>query len=155
MWRVRVLITAARCTWRSKATRGSVQMVWRGGWCMTGLRRSDANGTVQPALAIAWESDDNYHRWHFRLRPGVHFHDGSAVTSLHVVASLTAACSGQCPWTAVRAVGPSVVFTNDSPMPNLPALLASDQFLIALTTAADGKTAAGAIGTGPFQAHGL
>src|SRR6185369_3379210 len=116
-----------------------------------GLTSIGINGTVQPALATAWESDNNDHRWQFRLRPGVHFHDGSAVTSLNVVASLTAACSGQCPWTAVRAVGTSVVFTDDSPMPNLPALLAGDQYLITLTTAADGKTAAGAIGTGPFQ----
>jgi peptide/nickel transport system substrate-binding protein len=120
-----------------------------------GLTSFGINGTVQPALAIAWESDNNDHRWQFRLRPGVHFHDGSAVTSLNVVASLTAACGGQCPWTAVRAVGTSVVFTDDSPMPNLPALLAGDQYLIALTTAADGKTAAGAIGTGPFQLTGF
>ena len=97
-----------------------------------GLTSFGINGTVQPALAIAWESDNNDHRWQFRLRPGVHFQDGSAVTSLNVVASLTAACSGQCPWTAVRAVGTSVIFTDDSPMPNLPALLAGDQYLIAL-----------------------
>jgi peptide/nickel transport system substrate-binding protein len=120
-----------------------------------GLTSFGINGTVQPALAIAWESDNNDHRWQFRLRPGVHFHDGSAVTSLNVVASLTVACGGQCPWTAVRAVGTSVVFTDDSPMPNLPALLAGDQYLIALTTAPDGKTAAGAIGTGPFQLTGF
>ena len=120
-----------------------------------GLTSIGINGTVQPALATAWESDNNDHRWQFRLRPGVHFHDGSAVTSLNVVASLTAACSGQCPWTAVRAVGTSVIFTDDSPMPNLPALLAGDQYLIALTTASDGKTAAGAIGTGPFQLTGF
>jgi len=116
-----------------------------------GLTSIGINGTLQPALATAWESDNNDHRWQFRLRPGVHFHDGSAVTSLNVVASLMAACNGQCPWTAVRAVGTSVVFTDDSPMPNLPALLAGDQYLITLTTAVDGKTAAGAIGTGPFQ----
>jgi len=120
-----------------------------------GLTSFGINGTVQPALAIAWESDNNDHRWQFRLRPGVHFHDGSAVTSLNVVASLTEACSGPCPWTAVRAVGTSVVFTDESPMPNLPALLAGDQYLIALTTASDGKTAAGAIGTGPFQLTGF
>jgi len=54
----------------------------------------------------------------------------------------------------VKAVGPLVIFTNDSPMPNLPSLLASDQFLIALTTRADGKTS-GAIGTGPFQVTGF
>ena len=43
----------------------------------------------------------------------------------------------------MQAVGPLVVFTSDSPMPNLPALLAGDQFLIALTATADGKTPSG------------
>jgi ABC-type transport system substrate-binding protein len=36
-------------------------------------------------------------------------------------------------------------------MPNLPYLLAGDQYLIALSTSADGTTPAGLIGTGPFQ----
>ena len=40
-------------------------------------------------------------------------------------------------------------------MPNLPALLASDQYLIAQTLTADGKTPSGAIGTGPFQVTGF
>ncbi len=120
-----------------------------------GLTQLDANGTVRPALALSWESDNNDHRWQFRLRPGVHFHDGSPLTSAAVVASLSASCTADCPWTAVQAVGPLVVFTSDSPMPNLPALLAGDQFLIALTATADGKTPAGAIGTGPFQVTGF
>jgi peptide/nickel transport system substrate-binding protein len=77
------------------------------------------------------------------------------LTSAVVVASLTVSCSANCPWDAVRAVGPLVVFTNDSAMPNLPALLASDEFLIAMTATADGKTSTGAIGTGPFQVTGF
>jgi MarR-like DNA-binding transcriptional regulator SgrR of sgrS sRNA len=40
-------------------------------------------------------------------------------------------------------------------MPNLPALLAGDRYLIALTTTAEGKTAAEGIGTGPFQLSGF
>ena len=40
-------------------------------------------------------------------------------------------------------------------MPNLPALLAGGDFLIALTITADGKTPNGAIGTGPFQLTGF
>lgn len=120
-----------------------------------GLTQLDASGAVRPALALTWEQDNNFHRWQFRLRPGVRFHEGSALTSTAVAASLTASCSAHCPWDAVRAVGPLVVFTNDSPMPNLPALLASDEFLIGLITTADGKTAAGGIGTGPFQVTGF
>ena len=119
------------------------------------LTELDPSGTVRPALALAWESDNNNHRWQFRLRPGVHFHDGSSLTSAAVVVSLTASCNGDCPWTTVKAVGPLVVFTSDSPMPNLPALLAGDQFLIAQTATADVKIAAGRIGTGPFQVTGF
>jgi ABC-type transport system substrate-binding protein len=120
-----------------------------------GLTSIGTNGAVEPALAIAWESDSNDHRWQMRLRPGVRFHDGSPLTSAGVAASLTASCSTECPWTAVRAVGSAVVFTGDSPMPNLPALLGDDQYLIALITTADGKTAADGIGTGPFQLSGF
>lgn len=114
-----------------------------------------SDGSIHPALAIDWQSDDSFQRWQFRLRPGVHFHDGSALTTSAVVASLATTCPSNCPWTAVRATGSSVVFTSDAPMPNLPALLDSDQFLIAQTMVTDGKTPSGAIGTGPFQAAGL
>lgn len=119
-----------------------------------GLTRFDSSGAVQPALAVAWTSDNDDHRWEFRLRPGVHFHDGTPLTSIAVGASLNVACPANCPWTSVRAVGSSVVFTSDSPMPDLPALLATDEFLIALTVTGDSKTAAPNVGTGPFQVSG-
>jgi peptide/nickel transport system substrate-binding protein len=115
-----------------------------------GLTQLDG-GTVRPALALAWDSDNNNHRWQFRLRPGVRFHDGTPLTSAAVAVSLMASCNADCPWTGVKAVGPLVVFTSDSQMPNLPALLASDQFLIALNPTADGKTTPAGAGTGPFQ----
>ncbi len=120
-----------------------------------GLTQLDGRGALRQALALTWESDNNKHRWQFRLRPGVHFHDGSPLTSAAVVASLTASCNANCPWSAVKTVGPLVVFTNDSSMPNLPTLLADDQFLIVLTATADGKTPVGPIGTGPFQVTGF
>jgi MarR-like DNA-binding transcriptional regulator SgrR of sgrS sRNA len=122
---------------------------------LDGLTVFDANGAVKPALALDWQSDSNDHRWQFRLRPGVRFHDGSPLTSVNVVASLNTACKSNCPWTAVHAVGQSVVFTSDSPMSSLPALLAGDDFLIALTITADGKTPPGDTGTGPFQVAGF
>ncbi|MGD0731529.1 MAG: ABC transporter substrate-binding protein [Terracidiphilus sp.] len=117
-----------------------------------GLIRMNADGNGQPALAVRWESENNDHRWQFWLRPGVHFHDGSPLTAAAVAASLTASCAANCPWTAVRSVGYSVVFTGDSPMPNLPQLLAGDDSLIrGFGTGTSGTT----VGTGPFQPAGF
>jgi peptide/nickel transport system substrate-binding protein len=122
---------------------------------LDGLTSMGADGTVRAALAIDWKSENDNHRWQFRLRPGVHFHDGTAVNSGNVVASLTAICGAGCPWTTMRAVGSSVVFLSDSPLPNLPELLAGDEFRIALNGADSGATAPGTMGTGPFQFVGF
>jgi peptide/nickel transport system substrate-binding protein len=117
-----------------------------------GLTALDANGAVQPALAASWQSDDNDHRWEFRLRPDAHFHDGSLLNAAVVEMSLNLSCAANCPWTSVHAVGSSsLVFTSDAPLPNLPALLAGDAFLITLTRNADGQPTAQPTGTGPFQ----
>jgi peptide/nickel transport system substrate-binding protein len=118
---------------------------------LDGLTRMDADGIARPALAIEWKSDGSDHRWQFRLRPGVHFQDGSPLTSIAVAGALNLDCPQNCPWTAVRAVGTQVVFTGDSPMPNLPELLASDEYLIALAVTSEGKTPEGVVGTGAFQ----
>lgn len=111
-----------------------------------GLTESGPDGTLRPALAIAWSAENADHRWQFRLRPGVQFHDGSPVTSVAVVASLMASCAANCAWGSVRAVGGSVIFSSDTPMPNLPALLAGDEFLIAEIQASGSDG-----GTGPYQ----
>ena len=115
---------------------------------LDGLTRMDADGSAQPALAVEWKSENQDHRWEFRLRPGVHFHDGSNLTSDIAVTALSAACAANCPWTTIHAVGSSVIFVGNAPMPNLPALLAGDEYLIA-------ADAGGNIGTGPFQLNGF
>lgn len=122
---------------------------------LDGLTRIDTSGAAQPALAVEWKPENDNHRWQFKLRPGVHFTDGSPLTPIAVVGSLNAACPQNCPWTAVRAAGSSVAFTGDSAMPNLPELLAGDEFLIALTVTSEGKSPQGMIGTGAFQAAGF
>jgi peptide/nickel transport system substrate-binding protein len=117
---------------------------------LDGLTRLDADGTVRPALAVDWKSENDDHRWQFRLRAGVHFQDGSPLTPVAVVEALNVVCPQNCPWNAVRAAGGSVVITGDSPMPDLPALLAGDEFLVALTVTSEGKTPENVIGTGAF-----
>lgn len=115
-----------------------------------GLTAIGSDGSVQPALATSWQPDNRDHRWQFTLRSGVSFQDGSPLTAASVVESLNRSCNGNCPWSAVHAVGSTLVFTSDSPMPHLPAILAGDQFLIALTVGADGLSPANPTGTGPF-----
>ena len=119
-----------------------------------GLTRMDSSGLARPALAVEWKSENSNHRWQFKLRQGVSFSDGTAVTSINIVASLNASCPSNCPWGAVRALGGSVVFTSDTPMPLLPALLAGDTYLIALPnpdSASDDRL----LGTGPYQTAGF
>jgi ABC-type transport system substrate-binding protein len=115
-----------------------------------GLTKIANDGSVRPALAVAWSSENAEHRWQFRLRPGVRFHGGSALTSTTIAASLMASCAANCPWGTIRALGTSVVFTSDAPMPHLPQLLAGDDFLISKPQASDSDG-----GTGPFQVSGF
>lgn len=158
-----LLLVAATCAWgRTRPHYGGTLRVEIAGdpWqrpdglarrlVLDGLTRIGADGAVRPALAVEWKSDNGDHRWQFRLRPGVHFHDGSPLSSIAVAGSLNVACPQSCPWGAVRAVGGSVVFTGDEPMPNLPELLAGDEYRIALTLNSDGHPPEGVVGTGAF-----
>jgi len=120
---------------------------------LDGLTAMSLDGTVRPALAVEWKPENDDHRWQFRLRSGVHFHDGTAVNSANVVASLTAICGSGCPWTAIHAVGSSVVFTSDSALPNLPELLSGDEYRIALQ-GSENAAIHESIGTGAFQFTG-
>ena len=122
---------------------------------LDGLTSMGPDGVARPALAVEWKSENDNHRWQFHLRPGVHFHDGTPLNSSNVVASLTAICGAACPWTTIHAVGSSAVFTSDLPMPNLPELLAADEYRIALIGAGNIATQPNSIGTGPFQVAGF
>jgi peptide/nickel transport system substrate-binding protein len=52
---------------------------------LDGLVTKDESGNFVPALAESWEALDGGARWRFHLRPGVHFHDGSAFAADDVV----------------------------------------------------------------------
>ena len=109
------------------------------------LTRVDSSGAVQPALAVRWKAQNGDHRWQFWLRPGVRFHDGSPLTADNVQQSLARSCT-QCPWSSLRVLGDSLVFTTASPDPVLPAELARSLYAVT------GQDASGnPVGTGAFR----
>ena len=123
---------------------------------LDGLTRLDEQGQTRPSLAEHWTSENNNHRWQFRLRTGVVFHDGKPLTSIAVAASLTDSCRiAACPWSGVHAVGQSLIITSDSAIPELPAMLAEDRFRIQAVAGdeTDASPLPGSIliGTGPFR----
>jgi peptide/nickel transport system substrate-binding protein len=129
-------------------------MAWR--LILDGLTRMDSEGAVRPSLAVRWSSEDSDHRWQFWLRTGVSFQDNRPLNSLAVVTSLEESCRvSPCPWTAVRVLGQSVVFTSGNAMPELPSLLAESEFLIRETSPETGGLENGivslVIGTGSFR----
>lgn len=101
----------------------------------------DTRGQPQPSLSSSWRVDPGDQRWQFNIRPGVTFHDGTAVKVDTVAASLRAANPN---W-KVFATGDAVVIECDVPTPNLPAVLALPRYAIAKR--AGGKFS----GTGPFS----
>src|SRR3989344_2659024 len=46
-----------------------------------GLTTVDRNGQIKPAVAAAWQTEDNGKRFVFKLKDDLRFHDGSKVTS--------------------------------------------------------------------------
>ncbi len=108
------------------------------------LAQVNGIGQVVPGLAVSWDVQSPYRRWQFHLRSGVHFHDGSPLTTEAVAMSLAQSC-GPCGW-RVRALGDSVIITSESPMPQLDAELARSEFAITRKDD-DGNPD----GTGPFR----
>jgi len=100
----------------------------------------DARGQAQPGLSPSWQADPGYRRWQFSIRRGVAFHDGTAVSSDAVAASLRTAN----PDWKVFAAGEAVIIECNAPTPDLPAVLALARYGIAKRTG--GKV----VGSGPF-----
>jgi peptide/nickel transport system substrate-binding protein len=120
-----------------------------------GLTRLDRNLGVEPALAESWSSPDEL-TWHFRLRPGVRFHDGRAVQSADVVSSIERVRSHpRSEFTAylvsvrgVRALGPDVVeVVTERPSP----LLLNRLSFVGIVPAGSPAEIREPIGTGPYR----
>lgn len=120
----------------------------------------DEEGLAQPALATDWEQvDDN--TWHFTIRDGVLFHDGTEMTPEAVANSLQQALDATPPprvldgfsMTVTVIDGGVIELVTDTPDPILPQRLSSPQLGI-LSEAAyqeDGTVTPLGTGTGPFE----
>ena len=120
----------------------------------------DDLGEAEPALASEWQQVDQT-SWRFTLRDGVEFHDGTALTSAEVVASLSAAAKASpkprildgVELTA-QADGPgAVVVRTATPDPLLPQRLSSPQLAVFAATAYKEGGVVNPInaGTGPYR----
>jgi len=104
------------------------------------LVRLDTAGRPTNSLATSWQQESD-NRWRFNLRTGVHFADGTPLTSSVAAQSLHESNSD---WNT-RALGDAVIIESEHPLPNLPGVLALPRNSIVLR--ADGKLS----GTGPFR----
>lgn len=124
----------------------------------------DASMALVPGLAESWRVVDDT-IWEFRLRPGVRFHDGSALTSADVAASFQRVPSvpgNPNPYSIYLAGVTGVEPIDDltfrirtaGPLPILPTNL-TQIFIVPRAVAGKGNpefnSGEAAIGTGPFR----
>ena len=122
------------------------------------LLGADDTGRPQPALAQRWKVSADGLAWHFTLRPGARFHDGSRATAAVVVQSLqraqkAPALLSNAPIASITAEGDGEVLIRLSrPHNALAAQLAHYSTLVLApgSLGADGKVQR-IIGTGPYR----
>jgi peptide/nickel transport system substrate-binding protein len=123
-----------------------------------------ADSTMQPIpwLAESWESNDKATEWTFHVRQGVKFHDGSPLTAEDVaytfrrlldpkVGSPAASELGAIKPEAFQAVDAATVkVTLDSPIAELPSILATKHGMVVKNGASSDDIRFRPNGTGPF-----
>lgn len=121
----------------------------------------DAKLAPQPLLAESWESTPDLLHWTFKLREGVKFHHGTALTAEDVIYTFTRILNPKLgsPFRSslgfvekVAAIDPYTVrFQLSSPSAELPLLLGAPLARIVAHDYKDSLLAAKPSGTGPFQ----
>lgn len=118
----------------------------------------DGEGRPKPALASAWTISEDGRQWRFEVRPGVRFHDGTALTAEHLVRSLNVARGKpgvleKAPIESISVEGDeAVVIALRQPFSPLLAFLAhtSAQILAPASYGTDDAVER-IIGTGPYR----
>ena len=122
------------------------------------LIRMSADGQLEPRLAESFESTPDASQWSFKIREGVKFHDGSAMTADDVVATFkrhsdenakSGAAGIMKGLKEIKADGATVVITTDGGNADLPYLLSDYHLVIQPKGGVDKPDAA--IGTGPYK----
>jgi peptide/nickel transport system substrate-binding protein len=125
----------------------------------------DATSDIEPGLAAQWSVSRDGLLWTFRLREGVRFHDGTALTARQVVESLDRVIQPNAPQAPHPSVAPQLVRGTPGvvkeiravdartvqislllPYAPLPAVLAHPAFSIVLPSSVGQRW----VGTGPF-----
>jgi peptide/nickel transport system substrate-binding protein len=127
---------------------------------LEGLTIIDGNGTLQPRLARDWSLSDDGLSYQFRLREGVHFHDGhpfdAQIARLSLERILASdSLNPQQKWfekvAAIRSPAPDrLVIELKQPDALLPFALALPAAVIVHPASAAGN-ATHPVGTGPFR----
>jgi peptide/nickel transport system substrate-binding protein len=102
----------------------------------------DDYGRFQPALATEWSHDPGWRSWQFKLRPGVKFSDGSALSAAEVASALQPLLPSGLQITASEGM---VTIRASRATPDLLEQLASGRYFI-YRLQADGTL----LGTGAF-----
>jgi peptide/nickel transport system substrate-binding protein len=123
----------------------------------SGLTELDKSLAAKPALAESIESTDGI-TWQIKLRPGVTFHDGKALTAQDVIFSLnrhkdpavaSTAITQAKQFGSLTAVSPTEIkLVLTQPNFDIPVVLATSPFLILQEGTTDFSKA---VGTGPFK----
>lgn len=125
------------------------------------LVNADTAGQPLPGLATSWTVSDDGTQWRFTLRPGVKFHDGSALTAESVVNALEVSRSkpgllDKAPVTAIRADAGQVVIELSQPFTPLLSMLAENRAQILAPASYDAThKVVQIIGSGPYRMTSL
>jgi peptide/nickel transport system substrate-binding protein len=124
---------------------------------------SDQTLTLQPVLATSWSSNSTADVWTFKIRQGVKFHNGAAMTADDVVYSFKlytappsealSAFAGVLKPDGVQKVDDyTVAFNLEAANGNFPYLVSSDNYntIIIPNNYAPGSWQSSFLGTGPF-----
>ncbi|MDO4690540.1 MAG: ABC transporter substrate-binding protein [Fusobacterium sp.] len=122
------------------------------------LVRFDKDGQLQPLLAESWEVSDDHLTWTFKIRDGVKFSNGNALTAEAVKNSLertfakTKRAEGYFKYESIEADGQALKIKTTTPKAVLVQSLADPLFLIVDTSVnTDEFAAKGPICTGPYK----